>query len=143
MADMGYGLSREMVMRMAYLIAEKSHRKHPFTGESAGRSWFESFKKRHPRLTIRTPQPLSYSRALCANPDTISDFFGKLGSLYGKLNITVISLLLYFRWQTKSRKLITRIIIYYRIDTRKYHESDGLVLHECHRHECNTSLSDE
>ena len=87
MADMGYGLSREMVMRIAYVIAEKSHKKHPFSGESAGRSWFDGFKKRHPMLTIRTPQPLSYCRALCANPDVISDFFGKLGSLYGKLNL--------------------------------------------------------
>jgi hypothetical protein len=81
MADMGYGLSREMVMRIAYVIAEKSHKKHPFSGESAGRSWFDGFKKRHPMLTIRIPQPLSYCRALCANPDVISDFFGKLGSL--------------------------------------------------------------
>ncbi len=33
MADMGYGLSRELVMRIAYVIAEKSFKKHPFTGE--------------------------------------------------------------------------------------------------------------
>ena len=87
MADMGYGLSREMVMRIAYVIAEKSHKNHPFSGGSAGRSWFDGFKKCHPILTIRTPQPLSYCRARCANPDVISDFFGKLGSLYGKLNL--------------------------------------------------------
>ncbi len=87
MADMGYGLSRELVMRIAYIIAEKSRKKHPFTGESAGRSWFEGFRKRNPMLTIRTPQPLSYCRALCANPDIISDFFGKVGSLYGRLNL--------------------------------------------------------
>jgi hypothetical protein len=87
MADMGYGLSRESVMRMAYLMVEKLGRKHPFSGQSAGRSWFDGFKHRHPMLTFRTPQPLSYCRALCANPDTISDFFGKLGSLYGRLNV--------------------------------------------------------
>lgn len=87
MSDMGYGLSREMVMRMAYLIAEKSDRKHPFSGDSAGRSWFDGFKQRHPMLTIRKPQPLSYCRALCANPEIICDFFGKVGSLYGRLNV--------------------------------------------------------
>ncbi len=42
---------------------------------------------RHPKLTIRTPQPLSYCRALCSNKDTIVDFFGKLGALYGRLNL--------------------------------------------------------
>ena len=87
MTDMGYGLTREMVMRIAYVIAEKSQRKHPFTGESAGRSWFDGFRRRHPMLTIRAPQPLSYCRALCANPEVISDFFGKVGSIYGKLNL--------------------------------------------------------
>lgn len=60
---------------------------NPFTGESAGQSWFEGFRKCHPTLTIRTPQPLSHCRALCTNPDMISDFFGKLGGLYGKLNL--------------------------------------------------------
>lgn len=87
MADMGYGLSREMVMGTAYTIAEKTHRKHPFTGDSAGRSWLDGFRRRHPNLTIRTPQPLSYCRALCANEDIIGDFFGKLGGVYGKLNL--------------------------------------------------------
>ncbi len=81
MADMGYGLTREMVMHIAYTIAEKSNRKHPFSGESAGRLWFQGFKRRHKTLTIRTPQPLSYCRALCANPEVISNFFGKLGSI--------------------------------------------------------------
>lgn len=87
MADMGYGLTREMVMRMAFLLAEKMHKRHSFHGDKAGRYWFEGFMKRHPNLTIRAPQPLSYSRAFCSNMDVISDFFGKLCALYGKLDI--------------------------------------------------------
>ena len=71
-------------MNLAYRIVEKTGRAHPFTGESAGRSWFEGFMRRNPSLTVRTPaQPLSYSRVVCANPDTISEFFGKVGALYG------------------------------------------------------------
>ena len=87
MADMGYGLTREIVMRLAYTIAEKLHRKHPFGSKSAGRSWFEGFKRRHPKLTIHTPQALSYCRAISANEETISDLFGKVGSIYGRLNL--------------------------------------------------------
>uniref|UniRef100_A0A1X7TTS3 HTH CENPB-type domain-containing protein n=1 Tax=Amphimedon queenslandica TaxID=400682 RepID=A0A1X7TTS3_AMPQE len=87
MADMGYGVNREIVMRIAYTIVEKTGRKHSFTGDSAGRSWFEGFRRRHPELTIRTPLPLSYNRAVSASPDVVSEFFGKVGALYGRLNL--------------------------------------------------------
>lgn len=87
MADMGYGLTREAVMVMAFKLAEKTNARHPFKDGSAGRAWFDGFRGRHPKLTIRTPQPLSHCRALCANMSTILDFFGKLGSIYGKLNL--------------------------------------------------------
>ena len=86
-ADMGYGLTRETVMHLAYVIAEKFNKKHPFTGDSAGRSWFDGFRKRHLMQTICTPQPLSYCRAQSANPDVIRDFFGKLGAIFGPLNL--------------------------------------------------------
>ena len=79
MADIGYGLNRETVMKMAYKIAEVNDRKHPFKNETAGRAWFDGFRRRHPKLTIRSPQPLSYYRALSSNRDTLDDFFGKLG----------------------------------------------------------------
>ena len=87
MADMGYGLTREAVMHMVYVIVEKFQRAHPFANEKAGRWWFQGFKSRHPNLTIRMPQPLSYCRALCSCKETITDFFGKLGSMYGRLNL--------------------------------------------------------
>ncbi len=87
MAEMGFGLTREDISRVAYSIAERSRRQHPFKDGKAGRGWFEGFMGRHPKLTIRTPQPLSYCRALCSNKDTIEDFFGKLGALYGRLNL--------------------------------------------------------
>ena len=87
MADMGFGVSREGVMGMAYTIVTKSQCKHPFSKGTAGRAWFEGFLRRHPKLTIRSPQLLSYCRALCASRETLSDFFGKLGAIYGKLNL--------------------------------------------------------
>ena len=87
MADMGFGLSREDVMHTAFKIAEAMGRKHPFSNGSAGRAWFDGFRARHPNLTIRSAQSLSHSRAACANKDNIIDFFGKLGSVYARLNI--------------------------------------------------------
>ena len=87
MSEMGFGLTKEAVMGIAFSIASKSGQKHPFQNGSAGRAWFDGFMRRHPHLTIRTPQSLSYCRAVSANEETISDFFGKLGSIYGKLNL--------------------------------------------------------
>ncbi len=87
MSDMGFGLSPDAIKNIAYRIVEKSGRKHPFKNNTAGQDWFKGFRRRHPRLTIRTPQPLSYCRAVCSNRETIDYFFGKLGSLYGRLNL--------------------------------------------------------
>ena len=86
---MGFGLTREDIARLAFNIVERSQRQHPFKDGKAGRGWFEEFMARHPKLTIRTPQPLSYCRARCSNKDTIVDFFGKLGAIYmyGRLNL--------------------------------------------------------
>ena len=87
MSEMGCGLTREGVMGLAYSIVEKSKRPHPFQNGSAGRAWFEGFMRRRPNLTIRSPQSLSYCQPISANKETITDFFGKLGSFYGKLNL--------------------------------------------------------
>ena len=89
MSDIGYGLTREGVMGLAYSIIEKAKRPHPFQNGSAGRAWLEDFMRRNPKLTIRFPQSLSYCQALSSNKETIVDFFRKLGALYGKLNLVL------------------------------------------------------
>lgn len=71
MSEMGFGLTREDVMAMAFTIAEKTQRPHPFTGGCAGRGWYDGFMRRHPRLSLRTPQALSYRRARSSNKDVI------------------------------------------------------------------------
>ena len=87
MADKGFGLSRDDIRSTAYRMAEACGRQHPFKNEMAGRAWLDGFFKRHPHLTLRKPQPLSYSRAVSANLDTINDYFAKLAALYARLNI--------------------------------------------------------
>jgi len=95
MADMGFGLSREDVMMTAFRIVESSGRKHPFTNGIAGRAWFDLFRTRHPSLTLRTPQPLSRARAACANEETVSDYFAKLGAICAKLNVLMKPMQIY------------------------------------------------
>ena len=70
-----------------YMYRVKCKRSNPFKNEKAGKWWFQGFKSRHPNLTVRVSQTLFYCRAISSNKENMSDFFGKLGSMYGKLNL--------------------------------------------------------
>ena len=87
MADMGFGLTKEDIRRLAFRIADSSGRAHPFHDGMAGRAWLTGFMVRHPNLTARTAQPLSYSCAKCANVETVYNYFAKLGAAYARLNL--------------------------------------------------------
>ena len=87
MLNMRFGLRCDKVMCLAFKLVDHAQRKHPFKDQKAGRAWFDGFCRRHPRLTIRAPQPLSYFCDQSANMETITDFFGKLGAIYGRLNL--------------------------------------------------------
>ena len=87
MADRGFGLTPEDIRRLAYIIVSRSGRPHPFQNGMAGRAWMEGFRKRHHQITLRSPQSLSYCRAMMANKSTVEGFFAKLGALYGRLNL--------------------------------------------------------
>ena len=43
MADMGFGLSHEKVMCLAFKIVDATQQKHPFKDQKAGRVWFDGF----------------------------------------------------------------------------------------------------
>ena len=68
-ADMGFGLTQEGVMAMAFAIVEKTGRNHPFKSGHAGRGWYESFMARQAIITLRISQSLSYAHAVCANKE--------------------------------------------------------------------------
>ena len=95
MSDMGFGLSRQDIMRLAYEVAEKSGISHPFKNGAAGRKWFDNFMHRHSNLTFRKPQSLSYQRAKAVNSEIIEDFFAKLGAIYARLNLLTKPMLVY------------------------------------------------
>ena len=84
MADRGFGLVSEDLMKAAFAIVERSGRPHDGV---AGRGWLEAFRRRHPEISVRIPQALAYSRASAASKDVVDDFFAKLGALYGRLNL--------------------------------------------------------
>ena len=87
MSEMGFGLGKEDVMRMAFTIAERRGRLHPFNDGMAGRGWMDGFMRRFPYLALRTPHPLSFARAKACTDEAIKSFFEKLGGLYARLNL--------------------------------------------------------
>lgn len=108
----GVGLSREDVMRLACVIAEKSGKKHPFHDGMAGRGWFDGFRACHPKLVLRTPQPLSYNRALCAYHDVTLLKWGQHNN-YACLNLLSKHMLIFnmvFQWFTNRVKLLQRLV---------------------------------
>ena len=56
LVNMGYSLTTETVMELAFKIVDKLN---PFHGGKAGWAWFEGFRRQHPQLSLHTPQPLS------------------------------------------------------------------------------------
>lgn len=53
-----YGLTIEIVRKIAFTFAEVNHLKHNFDKKSrmAGKDWFYGFKKRHPNISLRRPE---------------------------------------------------------------------------------------
>ena len=115
MAEMGFGLTRDDIMCLAFSIIEKSGRRNPFQNGKAGRGWFDAFCTRHPRLVLRSPQALSYCRAISTNQFIIDDFFSKLGALFARLNLLTKPMQIYNADETgvsivhKPGKIVTEV----------------------------------
>ncbi|XP_031335285.1 tigger transposable element-derived protein 6-like [Photinus pyralis] len=80
-SKMFYGLSRDDTRRLAYEMALKNQLPVPETwrfNESATLSWIKGFQKRHPNLSLRTPEGCSLSRATGFNKYNVEQFFSKL-----------------------------------------------------------------
>nr|XP_018906716.1 PREDICTED: uncharacterized protein LOC109036800 [Bemisia tabaci] len=80
-----YGLTRESLGKLAYLLAEANHIKHPFKNETAGRDWVFKFLERHPELRFRKPEPTSIARAAGFNRQAVDRYFDNLLSVYRAL----------------------------------------------------------
>ena len=75
-----YGLSPKQLRRMAFDLAEKNNLKHNFSRVkcSAGKDWSQGFLRRHPELSLRSPEPTSIMRATGFNRVQVQKFYGLL-----------------------------------------------------------------
>ena len=65
MSRIGYGRTKEHVTNIVKEILEKEGRPNPFKNNVPGKKWWSLFLKRHPNISLRTPEhlPLSHVRA--------------------------------------------------------------------------------
>lgn len=62
---------------MAFELAICNNPRHPFsiTEETAGKKWLRNFLRRHPELSVRSPQAISNARVRGFNQENVAAFF--------------------------------------------------------------------
>lgn len=79
-----FGMNTRDVRELAYALAKKNNLPNAFSDETklAGRDWLDGFRKRHPEITLRTPEKTSIARARCFNKPTVAKFFDMMEKVY-------------------------------------------------------------
>ena len=88
-----FGVTLKELSIMAFQLAEKNRIIHPFRKGSAGEGWVRGFLKRHPDISLRSPEPTSVARARGFNRPHVDRFFTLLSDILRKkkyLQITSI-----------------------------------------------------
>ncbi|CAH2107507.1 unnamed protein product [Euphydryas editha] len=85
-----FGLTIKDVRRLAFDVAESNKIDNRFNKERkmAGKTSFNSFKKRHPELSVRQPERTSLNRVRGFNRDNVNGFFDLLERIIDENNIT-------------------------------------------------------
>ena len=91
-ADKGFGLSRAKVMKKAGQVCQSLSFSNSFSKKNpestkVDKDWFEGFKKRHPELVMRKPEPLSTSRSRLMNTHVTNRYFEDLSKTLTDLGL--------------------------------------------------------
>jgi hypothetical protein len=72
-----FGLTMADVMRLANQLAVRNGIKNLFCkrSEKAGRKWLKNFLRHHPKISVRTPEDFSLSRARGFTLESITQLF--------------------------------------------------------------------
>ena len=71
---MGIPVTKYDLLSAVETYVTSSNKNTPFIANRPGRHWYEGFKRRHPEITIRTPQHLSHKKAEVTRED-LQDWF--------------------------------------------------------------------
>ena len=72
-ASVGYAKSRHQVLALVEQVMQKKGKTVSLSAD-----WWQSFKKRHPTLTLRTAAPVSYARAVSSSPEILAQCYDML-----------------------------------------------------------------
>ena len=77
LGEQNCGMTTKSLRHLAYEIAEAHHLKHRFNKdtEMAGKAWERRFRRSHPELSLRTPQPTSVTRLTAFTTNAVKQFF--------------------------------------------------------------------
>lgn len=89
-AKMGLPVSKDDLIDAVETYLSSTNKPNPFIANRPGRHWYEGFKRRHPDLTIRTPQHLSHKRADVTQED-LQDWFEEQKNYLSCKNLLDIS----------------------------------------------------
>lgn len=62
-SNRGFSITKDRLLDSVQILIKKLNRNTPFKNNRPGRHWYEAFLKRHPKLSLRTSQNLTTSRA--------------------------------------------------------------------------------
>ena len=75
MAEIGYGQCRQQVTTMVKKILDTHNRPNPFPDIILGKDWWYAFLRRHPEISLCTPQALEACRAKACTPRAINSWY--------------------------------------------------------------------
>lgn len=75
-----YGLTIRDIRQVAFQLAVKNDINHPFglTTGLAGKKWLYNFLRRHPEISLRSPQSISFARAKGFTKEKVDAFYDML-----------------------------------------------------------------
>ena len=76
MANIGYGRTREQVSEMVKRLLDEDGRPNPFVDNYPGRDWWYGFLRRHPQISLRSPEQLQLSRAFACSQERLCAWYG-------------------------------------------------------------------
>ena len=88
MEELLVGLTRDDICSFAFQLATKYNKPNPFSSEKAGFGWYYTFMKKHPQLSLQTPEATSAARARGFNEVSVAACFNLLGEMFEKHNFS-------------------------------------------------------
>ena len=74
-ARMGYARSRKEILALVQAALKNKGKEVVLSGD-----WWKSIKKRHPKITLQSAEPLTYARAVASNPVVLDRYYDILES---------------------------------------------------------------